>query len=197
MIPTLPLPLRDRLAETILAALHDRAARDELSVLACPENAARWLHGDDAGWADALAARARAASAALAARPLAPPDPDLGEALRAAASLFDAGLYFEVHEVLEPQWAGARGEAREALQGLVQVAVAWQHLANGNAAGARSLLVEGARRLCAARLPGTDLEPFARATVEAAALIAAGRPAAPPPFPSPSDPDKEDPWISS
>ena len=67
--------------------------------------------------------------------------------LQAAGLLFDAGLHFEVHEVLEPHWAAAQGDARETLQGLIQIAVGYQHLANGNHAGARSLLVEGSGRL--------------------------------------------------
>jgi Domain of unknown function (DUF309) len=183
LIPTLPLRLRNRLAATILAALHDAAARGELAALAGEAGARRWLDGEER-WVAPLADRARAASVALADRPLLAPTGDLQQALRAAASLFEAGLYFEVHEVLEPHWAAAHGEVREALQGLIQVAVAWQHLANVNLAGARSLLVEGAARLHGARLAGVDLEPFARAAGEAAERVAAGLPAAPPRFPS-------------
>jgi hypothetical protein len=183
VIPTLPLPLRNRLACTILAALHDASARRELAGLADDKGARDWLGGDELRWADALAARARAASAALADRPLLASDADLRQALQAAAPLFDAGLYFEVHEVLEPHWAAARGRTREALQGLIQVAVGWQHLANLNVAGARSLLLEGSARLHGARLLDLDLEPFARAAGEAADRVAAGLPAAPPPFP--------------
>jgi hypothetical protein len=67
---------------------------------------------------------------------------------------------------------------------LIQVAVAWQHLANANVAGARSLFVEGGARLRGARLLGADLEPFARAAAEAGECVAAGRPITPPRFPS-------------
>jgi hypothetical protein len=182
VIPTLPLRLRDRLAQTILAALHDTAARRDLATLA-GAGARDWLEGDEARWADPLAARARAACAILADRPLLGPDADLRQTLDAAASLFDAGLYFEVHEVLEPHWATAGGEEREALQGLIQVAVAWQHLANGNLAGGRSLLAEGGTRLHGRHLLGTDLEPFARATRAAGRRLAAGLPITPEPFP--------------
>jgi hypothetical protein len=180
---TLPLRLRNRLAETILAALRDRTARRELTVLAGDDGARAWLADEDLRWAPSLAARARAASAALADRPLLAPDADLRQTLAAAATLFDAGLYFEVHEVLEPHWVVAGGEAREMLQGLIQVAVAWQHLVNGNLAGARSLLVEGGTRLHGAELLGLDLDPFARAALEAAARVDAGLTATPPPFP--------------
>jgi uncharacterized protein len=183
MIPTLPLRLRNRLAGTILAALHDAAARRELAALADDADTHGWLADDERRWTEPLTRRARAAAAALAERPLLPPQADLRQALQAAASLFDAGLYFEVHEVLEPHWAAAHGEAREALQGLIQVAVGWQHLANGNVTGARSLLEEGGARLHGGRLSGVDLEPFARAASEAAVRVAAGEPAVPPPFP--------------
>jgi hypothetical protein len=183
VIPTLPLALRNRLAETILRALHEPEARRELASLGAPAGAGRWLAGEEAGWADTLTARARAASAALQARPLSPAEGGVRQALGDAAVLFDAGLYFEVHEVLEPHWARATGATREALQGLIQAAVGWQHLANGNRSGAGALLQEGARRLRAGRLPGLDLEDFARATAEAAVAVAAHTPAAPPPFP--------------
>ncbi len=183
MIPTLPLRLRNRLAETILTALHDSAARRELAALAGEGGARRWLEGDEIRWADPLAARARVACAALADRPLLAATADLRQTLEAAASLFDAGLYFEVHEVLEPHWMTVSGAVRETLQGLIQVAVAWQHLANGNLSGARSLFLEGSGRLHGARLLGVDLEPFARAAAEAAERVAGGLPVTAPPFP--------------
>ena len=171
MIPTLPLRLRNRLAETILAALHDAAARRELAALSAPAAAAP------------LAARARSACAALAGRPLHGSRAELAQALEDAAALFDAGLHFEVHEVLEPHWASSEGETREALQGLIQAAVGFQHLANGNVAGARSLLIDAGGRLHGRMLLGRDLEPFARAAGQAAARIAAGQAVSAPAFP--------------
>jgi hypothetical protein len=183
VIATLPLRLRNRLAETILAALHDTAARGELARLAEGAGVRQWLAADEVGWADRLTARARMALAALAERPPLGCPADLEPTLDAAAALFDAGLFFEVHEVLEPHWAAASGQTREALQGLIQVAVAWQHYANGNVAGARSLFGEGGARLHGARLGGTDLEPLARAAAEAAGRLAAGLPLTPPRFP--------------
>ncbi|HEX2438207.1 MAG TPA: DUF309 domain-containing protein [Methylomirabilota bacterium] len=184
MTSALPLRLRNRLAATILTALHDDGARRELAELSREDAIGAWLEAGEDRWAAPLRARARAASAALADRPLLAAESDLREALRAAALLFDAGLYFEVHEALEPHWAGAQGESREALQGLIQVAVAWQHFVNGNHDGARSLFTEGARRLHGARLLGLDLEPLARSTAEAAVGLAGGAPIAPPRFPS-------------
>jgi hypothetical protein len=142
-------------------------------------NPAAWLDPTETQWADALAARARRASAALDGAPLMPPV-DVPAALAAAACLFDAGLFFEVHEVLEPHWITARDDAREALQGLIQIAVGWQHLANGNVSGARSLLADGAARLHGRRLGDVSLDAFAREALDAAARVPD---AAPPTFP--------------
>jgi predicted metal-dependent hydrolase len=70
--------------------------------------------------------------------------------LARARALADRGLYFEVHELLEPAWFRAEGDERVALQGLIQVAVAFHHLAQDNRQGAVSLLQEGIDRLGAA-----------------------------------------------
>ena len=67
--------------------------------------------------------------------------------LCAAAALFNAGLFFEVHELLEECWRPAQGPARTLLQGLIQVAVGLHHLANENRRGALSVLEEGAAKL--------------------------------------------------
>jgi len=138
-----------------------------------------WLGPDATEWTSPVAERAQRASAALAAAPLTPPA-DVPAALAAAARLFDAALFFEVHELLEPHWLAARGDTREALQGLIQIAVAWQHLANGNVAGARSLLADGAARLFGRTLDGIVLEGFGRAALEAAQALPR---ATPPAFP--------------
>ncbi len=65
---------------------------------------------------------------------------DLAVTLRRAAALFDAGLYFEVHEELEVPWRHATGDTRHALQGLVQVAVALHHAEAGNVPSMHRLL---------------------------------------------------------
>ena len=162
MIRTLPLPTRDRLAETILAALHDARARSELAALARGDAslAGAWLE-DAARDGEALRARASRALRAMAERPLKENDGGLDRALEDAALLFDAGLFFEVHELLEPHWHRASGDEREALQGLIQIAVGYQHLANGNDRGARSLLDEGTRRITGRVLAGRPLDTLA------------------------------------
>ena len=177
MIRTLPLPLRNRLAATILEAVSDARARRALAGVA--EAPDTWLRVDERQWADLLAERARRASQALAALPAATPR-GLDAVLDMAARLYEAGLYFEVHEWLEPHWMAASGEAREALQGVIQAAVGWQHLANDNVAGARSLLMEGATRLHGRRLGMRDFDSFARETAAASTRVPS---ATPPPFP--------------
>jgi hypothetical protein len=162
VIPTAPLRVRNRLAEIILAALDDVTARRELVALGeADAPAPEWLEPDDRACRPLIYRRARSAAEALASRPTAPLS-SRGDVLDAAAALFDAHLYFEVHELLEPAWRDAPGDEREALQGLIQVAVGYQHLANGNFAGARALLEEGGRRLRGRALDGLDLDGFGR-----------------------------------
>jgi hypothetical protein len=177
VIRSLPLRLRNRLAETIIAAPRDAGARRQLETLAA---------GDSSGWLDAaegelqprLRDRAKAALRALASAPADAGGAALADALAFAAALFDAGLYFEVHEVLEPHWVRA-GDAveRDVLQGLIQVAVGYQHFADGNVAGARSLLEQGGGRLHGRCVFGVDFEPLARAAVTAAGALPAPPPA--------------------
>jgi hypothetical protein len=180
VIPSLPLRLRNRLAEAIIAAPHDAAARRQLESLASG-NTAGWLDDESAGFARRLHERARAALQALSSAP-ARTGPELAGTLGFAAALFEAGLYFEVHEVLEPHWVRA-GDAteRDTLQGLIQVAVGYQHFADGNVAGARSLLEQGGGRLHGRCVFGIDFEPLARAAVTAAGALPA--PPSPPHFP--------------
>jgi hypothetical protein len=74
-------------------------------------------------------------------------DADLGATLRRAAALFEARLYFEVHEELEALWRRANGTTRTVVQGLLQVAVALHHAERGNVAGARRLLAAGRAKI--------------------------------------------------
>jgi hypothetical protein len=154
---TLPLPLRNRLAELVLEAFHDHAARRELETLAAD--------GRGEPHAAELAERAERARRLFAGRPLDPADAPLEMALGQAALLFDGRLYFEVHELLEPYWLRAAGLERETLQGLIQVAVGFHHLTNGNGAGARALLHDGAAKLLGRHIGRVAVDAFARAVV--------------------------------
>jgi hypothetical protein len=74
-----------------------------------------------------------------------------GDPLECARAAWDAGLFFEVHELLEPAWLAAEhGPARDRLQGLIMAGAAMHHLCEGNRAGARGLLRDASRRLRAA-----------------------------------------------
>ena len=61
-------------------------------------------------------------------------DPRYAKGIR----LFQDGHWFECHEVLELLWrATPRGEVRDYLQGLIQLAVSLEHWRRGNPRGAR------------------------------------------------------------
>ena len=76
--------------------------------------------------------------------------------------VFNAGLFFEYHELLEDHWRAEVGDRKRFLQGLIQVAVGLHHWENGNYNGAVLLLREGAERLRVGRphMLGLDVEPF-------------------------------------
>lgn len=172
---TLPLPLRNRLAELILESLHDPKARSTLGALACfcggpedsaapPEVVAEFpaaLRREHRGFRKELCERTARAWDVVRGRPLAGREPPLAEALDQAADLFDARLFFEVHELLEPFWMSAEGAPREALQGLIQIAVGLHHFENGNYEGAWMLLDEGAAKVKGKMLVGRELTEFA------------------------------------
>ena len=182
----LPLSLRNSLAELILASLHDAEARRALDAVATlciaprgrpcavdvPAGMTRGFFQEAEGrlrlrseWsehASDLRERSARAARAIGDRPLDPPDPTLESALDAAALLFDAGLYFEVHELLEPYWVRAEGSDRIALQGLIQVAVGFEHLVNDNVKGGHALLASGCDKMEGRALLGLDLDRFAR-----------------------------------
>ncbi|MBU0910071.1 MAG: DUF309 domain-containing protein, partial [Proteobacteria bacterium] len=50
--------------------------------------------------------------------------------------LWDAELFFEVHEILEGQWMASQGREKIALQGLIRAAGVYILLAGGNRQGA-------------------------------------------------------------
>ena len=61
--------------------------------------------------------------------------------------MFNAGEFFEQHEVLEDLWRAERGPIRELYQGILQVGVGFHHLGRGNYHGAVALLDRGLSRL--------------------------------------------------
>jgi predicted metal-dependent hydrolase len=101
-------------------------------------------------------------------------------------------LFYECHDTLEEVWSGLRGEPRSFVQGLIQLAVAFYHLGNGNRTGAVRLLGRGLERLAAypAVYAGLDTGPL-RAEAErwrAALLSGTALPEEPPPAILPAGP---------
>ncbi|HET9084846.1 MAG TPA: DUF309 domain-containing protein [Candidatus Limnocylindrales bacterium] len=97
---------------------------------------------------------------AKAYRPL--PDGDRVAAVVAGLEAYDAGDFFEAHELLEPAWMGTADlNERNLIQGLIKVAAADVHGVRGNPAGIRRNL-EGARdRLrsgASGAITGVDLD---------------------------------------
>jgi hypothetical protein len=150
--------LRDGLLEN-LPALRARAERFARVLAACRSRC---------GAAPAPPGAGAARAARLVGDP--PAAPEVAWALCVAAELFNAELFFEVHEILEPYWGRAEGALRSFLQGLIQVAVGLHHRANGNWRGARALLTEGNAKLEPFRpqAHGLDVEELCR-SVEAIA----------------------------
>ena len=100
----------------------------------------------------------------------------LGDAIEASRAAWDAGLFFEVHEVLEPVWLEAEGLRKVALQGLIMAGAALHHLTEGNLAGAAPLLRDAALRLRVSEpeWPPLALGPFADGLAELGGRVARG-----------------------
>ncbi len=109
------------------------AARDAL-------HAAGALPGSSATRSAVAVAVARARLAAYAGLlELAPRGDTLPVRLEPARRMFSRGLFFEVHEVLEPPWRDATGGERTILQGVIQASVGWHHARRRNDAAALRL----------------------------------------------------------
>jgi hypothetical protein len=67
--------------------------------------------------------------------------------METALVLWNLGLFFEVHEVVERLWRAAGGGRREALKGLVQAAGVFVHLEAGRPEPAAHLAARAAQRL--------------------------------------------------
>lgn len=67
--------------------------------------------------------------------------------LERGVALFNAGLFFECHELLEGVWRATSGQAKNFYHGIVQIAAAFYHIEKRNRHGARTLLAKGLKRL--------------------------------------------------
>jgi len=74
--------------------------------------------------------------------------------------LFNAGEFYDAHEVWEDVWRESQGMEKRFLQGLIQAAVAFHHHSTGNVAGAGSLMERARKNLagCPAEFGGIRLE---------------------------------------
>ncbi len=99
--------------------------------------------------------------------------------------LFNSGLYFECHELLEGVWKTSVEPEKTFLHGLVQLAAAFYHFEKTNRHGVRTLLSKAARRLESYPSPylGIDVSDLRRAMEKWTAFLATEEPATAPPIP--------------
>jgi len=71
----------------------------------------------------------------------------LPPALRQGVEEFNRAHFFEAHDTLEDLWRDTSGPLRLFYQGLIQLAVGFYHLSNGNRRGALNLLEKGLDKL--------------------------------------------------
>jgi len=71
----------------------------------------------------------------------------LPPALRQGVEEFNRAHFFEAHDTLEDLWRDTSGPLRLFYQGLIQLAVGFYHLSNGNRRGALNLLEKGLAKL--------------------------------------------------
>jgi hypothetical protein len=101
----------------------------------------------------------------------------LHRAVAEAALCFNAGLFFETHEVLEHHWLHLEdGPARRFVQGLIQISVGFHHAMRGSHQGAVNQLGKGLAKLGNAPegALGLDCDRFAREVEMARNEILAG-----------------------
>jgi uncharacterized protein len=60
---------------------------------------------------------------------------------------FNAGQFFEAHEVWEQLWLRAPATEKAFLQGIIQIAAAFHHYGLGNLPGAKSLATAGVEKI--------------------------------------------------
>lgn len=97
------------------------------------------------------------------------------EAYRRGLDHFNAGEFFEAHEVWEDAWNGTSGRRSDFYRGLIQMAVTLEHFRRLNGLGVRKVFASAARLW--APLPneymGLDLREFERRMRKALAEVLA------------------------
>jgi predicted metal-dependent hydrolase len=103
----------------------------------------------------------------------------LNDSFARGALLFDAGEFFEAHEVWEERWRVATDKAeRDFLQGLIQVAAAFHKILEMKSEEAASrLLAKGLAKLdaCPGHVEEMDLDRFRERLRACAGHLAAGQ----------------------
>lgn len=96
----------------------------------------------------------------------------------AGVAHFNAGVYFEAHEVWEDLWHDCAPGDRLFYQSLIQAAVALYHWGNANRAGATRLFASGRAKMAGyrPRYLGLDVDRFWAEMEAALADALAGRP---------------------
>jgi uncharacterized protein len=84
--------------------------------------------------------------------------------LRQGVEMYNQGLYYECHEVLEDTWRAETDEVRYLYQGILQIGVAFHHLDNDNWRGAVGLLNGGIEKVSRYRpvCMGVDTDKLVR-----------------------------------
>jgi uncharacterized protein len=84
--------------------------------------------------------------------------------LRQGVEMYNQGLYYECHEVLEDTWRAETDEVRYLYQGILQIGVAFHHLGNENWRGAVGLLNGGIEKVSRYRpvCMGVDTDKLVR-----------------------------------
>jgi predicted metal-dependent hydrolase len=91
--------------------------------------------------------------------------------------LFNAGRYFDAHEVWEDLWREMHGRDKLLVQALVQSAVALHHASTGNYVGAKSVMERAIRNMAMRRAYRTvSVTGLRRALEHLCSEIKAGRP---------------------
>ena len=80
-------------------------------------------------------------------------------ARRRGIELFNAGEFYECHEVLEDVWRPSQGAERYFLQALIHFAVGFYHHQQGNRIGAELQLRKGLRKLAGYRPAFQGVKP--------------------------------------
>jgi hypothetical protein len=66
----------------------------------------------------------------------------INDPLQQASVIWNQGLFFEFHDLLEPLWQAAKGDQRQALKGLIKAAGVYIHLEQQHHQAAQSLAMK-------------------------------------------------------